>query len=265
MASYTQLVDAHANARDRLDAQAVKAVRTALLGFDGWYSDAKVRDMAAQLVKQIEATQRQTANLTNAYLQRVAQAVIGKATGAVPIVSVADLREGTDHVSVYERLGATYRYAASTGASPSEALATTLARGAAMGQMDNLLALRGQTRQFMRSSGRITGYRRIVRPELSRSGSCGLCAVASDQVYHTDDLMPIHEHCKCDVLPIAGGKDPGRQLNEDEFKALYGAAGSTDGRDLKKVSVVVHQHGELGPVLRLAGQNFRGPTEVAAA
>lgn len=262
---FRQLVDAHANARDRLDKQALAAVRSALATFTGWYSDAAVRDMAAGVVKQIEATQRATANLTNAYLTRVAQGVVGKAVRPVPLVVPGTLREGIEHVAVYERLGAAYRFAASQGASPAEALATTLARGVAMGQMDNLLAFRGQTRSFVESSGRISGYRRVIRPELSRSGTCGLCAVASDQVYHSNELMPIHEHCHCNVLPIAGSKDPGRGLNEDEFKTLYGAAGSTEGRELAKVKIEVHQHGELGPVLRLAGQHFRGPAEVTAA
>jgi hypothetical protein len=31
---------------------------------------------------------------------------------------------------------------------------------------------------------RVTGYRRVVHPELSRTGTCGLCIVASDQVYN---------------------------------------------------------------------------------
>lgn len=265
MPSFTQLVDAHANARDRLDRQAVNAIRAAVMGFEGWYSDAAVTDMAAQVVRVIEATQRATANVTNAYLARVAQEVVDKAIRPPALVVPATLREGTDHVAVYERLGATYRFAASKGASPAEALATTLARGVAMGQMDNLLAFRGQTRAFMESSDRIRGYRRVIRPEMSRTGTCGLCAVASDQIYHSRDLMPIHEHCHCNVLPIAGSKDPGRNLNEDEFSAIYGAAGSTDGRDLKKVAVEIHHHGELGPVLRLAGQHFRGPAAVEAA
>jgi hypothetical protein len=264
-AQYLALVDAYANTRDRLDGQAIAAVRKALTNFSGWYSDAQVRDMAAGVVKQIEATQRQTANLTNSYLARVAEAVVGKAVRPVPIVVPSELREGADHVAVYERLGAAYRFAASQGASPAEALATTLARGVAMGQMDNLLAFRGQTSKFMQSSDRISGYRRVIRPERSRSGTCGLCAVASDKVYRSGDLMPIHERCNCSVLPIAGGKDPGRTLNVDEYKAITDAAGSDKGIDLAKVRVEVHQHGELGPVLRPAGQHFRGPSEVAAA
>jgi hypothetical protein len=74
--------------------------------------------------------------------------------------------------------------------------------------------------------------------------------------------MPIHERCHCGVLPIVGGKDPGRNLNEDEFKHIYGEAGSTAREDLAKVRVEVHEHGELGPVLRKKGDNFRGPSDV---
>lgn len=262
---YRQLVDAYANTRDRLDKQAVAAVRAAVLTFGGWYSDEQVRDMAARVVAQIETTQRLTATITNSYLSRVASGVVGQTVAAPGIVLPASLRAGVDHVAVYERLGATYRYAASTGASPAQALATTLARGVAMGQMDNLLAFRAQSRQFMSSSDKITNYRRVIRPELSRSGTCGLCAVASDQMYASDELMPVHEHCNCGVLPVARGKDPGRSLNASEFKAIYDAAGSTDAKDLKKVTIAIHEHGELGPVLRPGGQHFRGPAEVADA
>jgi hypothetical protein len=105
----------------------------------------------------------------------------------------------------------------------------------------------------------ITGYRRILHPELSRTGSCGLCIVASDQVYKTSELMPLHNLCKCTVLPIIGALDPGSSLNNLTLADLYAAAGdSTHAHDLKRVKVTVRQHGEYGPVLVIAGQQFTG-------
>ena len=60
-------------------------------------------------------------------------------------------------------------------------------------------------------------------------------------------------------IPIVG------QLNDGTLGELYQAAGSTRGADLKRVRVTVEEHGELGPQLRVRGQHFRGPDEVAAA
>jgi hypothetical protein len=77
--------------------------------------------------------------------------------------------------------------------------------------------------------------------------------------------MPIHDRCRCETLPIIGEQDPGQSLNGDELRALYDAAGSTKGSDLKRVRVKVREHGEIGPVLTDASHNWRGPTQVAAA
>jgi len=102
---------------------------------------------------------------------------------------------------------------------------------------------------------------------LAKTGSCGLCIVASDRIYGRGDLMPLHGRCHCLVAPIVGDVDPGRELNGDDLSALYkgaavaGRQSSTDGRDLKKVRVQVNEHGELGPVLVRQGASFVSPDE----
>jgi hypothetical protein len=88
--------------------------------------------------------------------------------------------------------------------------------------------------------------------------------VASDRTYKSKDLMALHDRCKCTVLPIVNGQDPGLTLNGADLAAFYKSAGSTGAADLKKTRYVVHQHGELGPVLRAAGDKFTGPAQVAA-
>lgn len=105
--------------------------------------------------------------------------------------------------------------------------------------------------------GRITGYRRVVHPELSESKtSCGLCVVASTRVYRISELLPIHNLCKCEVVPIIGGNDPGAQINDEDLGVLYDEAGTNvgyakgGGAQLKREEYVVFDHPELGPVLR---------------
>ena len=100
---------------------------------------------------------------------------------------------------------------------------------------------------------RVTGYRRVVHPELAETGvSCGLCIVASTRIYKKSDLMPIHNLCNCEPVEIVDGLDPGDQINaEDNLFDLYSEAGNTsDGRALKEQGYTVFDHPELGPVLR---------------
>lgn len=95
----------------------------------------------------------------------------------------------------------------------------------------------------------VTQYRRVIHPELSKTGTCGLCAVAATNRYSIRDLKPMHFHCHCTVMPILGSNDPGAYLNNLDLDEIYRKAGSTKGADLAKLHVQVTEHGELGPIL----------------
>ena len=47
------------------------------------------------------------------------------------------------------------------------------------------------------------GYRRVIHPELSETGTCGLCVVASTRVYGKKMLAPMHSHCKCTTIGVS--------------------------------------------------------------
>ncbi|QAU06354.1 MuF-like minor capsid protein [Gordonia phage WhoseManz] len=100
--------------------------------------------------------------------------------------------------------------------------------------------------------GVITGYRRVLHPELSQSGqSCGLCVAASTRIYKKKDLLPIHNLCNCEPIEIVKGRDVGQQINDEDLDTLYGEAGfSTHRTDLSNTKYTVFNHPELGPVLR---------------
>lgn len=109
----------------------------------------------------------------------------------------------------------------------------------------------------------ITGWRRIVHPELSQGGTCGLCIAAATQVYTTGNLEPIHEGCHCGVMPIVGDDDPGEALNRLDLGDLYDVAGdTTDGWTLKQTRYQVGPSGQLEPVL---SRKKRGKREPQAA
>jgi hypothetical protein len=96
---------------------------------------------------------------------------------------------------------------------------------------------------------KVIGYRRVIHPELSRSGVCGLCITASDRVYKVGELRPIHANCKCTIAPVTEEHDPGDDLNKVDLAALYDDGGGTSGAHLKRTRYQVDEHGELGPVL----------------
>lgn len=259
------LVAAQAASRADLARAAVLAAtgRVAAMQQAQWYEDQAVAQLATAIAKQVVAAQRQTAALTDAYLARMTAILLGRGVRPVGVADVAALR-GLPGPVVYQRLGENYRYLRSIGIGDAEALARTSERAAVMAQTDTTLAMRKQAQRFMDRRG-IAGYRRIIRPEASAGGTCGLCIAAADRIYHRSVLLPIHDRCECAIAPIVRGHDPGYSLNSADLDALYGAAGSTKREDLKRIRITQHHHGELGPVLGVRGQKFTGPLDLPHA
>ncbi|WP_195166894.1 hypothetical protein [Mycobacteroides abscessus] len=96
---------------------------------------------------------------------------------------------------------------------------------------------------------KIIGTRRIIHPELSLSGTCGLCIAASDRIYRVTELLPIHNKCKCTYGIVTEEFDPADELNTLDLSTLYEDAGGTSAAHLKRTRYQVDEHGELGPVL----------------
>lgn len=181
----------------------------------------------------------------------------------------------TDPADPYGRVADGYRYdLAIRQKTQAAALEKALVRVAAVAHTDITLAVREQVRKTLGQVRGVTGYRRILRPELSETGPCGLCVVAADRIYHVQDLKPIHDRCCCEVLPVIGDLDPGLTLNRSDLDRIYAAAGGTGGEvikggrrhsaALKRIRVALAEHGELGPILVDADTRYRGPREVAA-
>lgn len=163
----------------------------------------------------------------------------------------------------YGRVADAYRFNITMrGDSPEIAAAKAIARVAAIAETDVTLAVRAQYQASMSAAGAI-GFRRILHPELSETGPCALCVVAADRMYRIEDLLPIHAHCVCEVLPVYAGADPGITLNGDDLQALYDAAGGNTRQALRRVTVALAEHAELGPILVDANQQFRGPVDYA--
>lgn len=122
---------------------------------------------------------------------------------------------------------------------------------------------RDEEQKVYASSAKVTGYRRVIHPELSKTGSCGLCVAAANNFYTVAELLPIHDRCKCTTAPITAESDPALKLTREDLDALYAAAGGTTSGDaLKRIRVTVNEHGEYGPILRNAQHRFKGVEDV---
>lgn len=261
-ATVEQQVDAFAVSRSLLAAQAVGAADELVSGFGDWYDTAAIRELCKAIVARVRGSQKQTAAITDAYLSRVASGMTGRRIAPVGTIDVRDLRQNVTAEGAYGRVADHYRWRVSEGDEPDVAQLAAVNRAKVVAETDTDLAFRAMANSFMEERN-ASGYRRIIRPERSTYGTCGLCVVAADRVYTKSELLPIHNRCKCTVLPIIGDNDPGRELNRDDLKAIYKAAGGTERKKLQATRVTINEHGELGPILTRKGDEFRDPKQVA--
>lgn len=122
-----------------------------------------------------------------------------------------------------------------------------------------------QAQIMLKAAGRKT-YRRVVTSD----NPCELCEIASTQIYYTEDLMPIHTNCSCDVEA-----DDTSQSDMDEGFGKIGGDGSDTSKDVSALNesgapaadfrklLAVRSHGEVGPMLTWAAQKFLGPQDLS--
>lgn len=161
---------------------------------------------------------------------------------------------GMTTVEVFNRPARTVRYLESKGATREQAEAEALKRLDALVDGNIMLAQRLAESQVINAAASlrgstVVGMRRIIHPELSRTGTCGLCIAASDRLYTVRELLPIHANCKCTSAPVTEEFDPADELNAVDLRQLYRDAGGTSAAHLKRTRYKEDVHGELGPVV----------------
>ncbi|OBJ08289.1 hypothetical protein [Mycobacterium sp. 1465703.0] len=178
-------------------------------------------------------------------LHQAASSVDYADAGPAVHVSKADMTTA----SIFQRPAAVYRYAKSIDAADPAALAGQRIDDLVDGNL--MLAQRlAQQQVLVQAGAKVTGYRRVIHPELSRTGTCGMCIVAADRIYKVDKLMPIHPPtCKCTIAPVTDEHDPGDDANSIGLAQLYKDAGGNTVAHLKRTRYAIDEHGEFGPVL----------------
>lgn len=275
------LVAAQAQIRAQYTAQAVALAAAAAASFHGWYDSAAITVWAEKLAQRIEALQRAAAQNVDAYLARVLSLMTGSRVRPIGRVDVTALRQGITHAGAYGRAADAYRWQQAefdrftrdllTAATPTpfdlvNPVDAAVERVKAVADMDVQLADRAQTQAIYSDAadrGVITGYRRVIHPEESRGGSCGLCVAASDRLYSAHEPKPIHARCHCTTLPVLDGADPGSLLNAADLRRLYKEAGGTHTAKLAGTRYKIDEHGELGPLLNPHDAKVRTARQVA--
>jgi len=262
------LLEAHSAARDRISSRVVELLTRSWASLGSW-NRADVETFLSRALPAVSAGQALTAQLVDVYAAQVLTDLLGERVGPVGIspADVTALRPVPPE-TVYERPFVQLWSELKAGQRFNDALTHAQARLVEITEDDLTLSYRRAALIVANRQPRITGYRRVIRPELARKdGTCGLCIAASGQVYRKSTLMPIHTHCHCAVMPIVGAKDPGRDINGQDIDSLYrqAAANGRSREELSAARFTVHEHGELGPYLTPKGQHFTGPSSIPAA
>lgn len=211
----------------------------------------------------VTGTQAHLAALTVAFLAAQLRAAGVQPPPSPKLLTGPALRNGTPTLKVYERPGVQVWTDLSNGSTLGQAVAAGRNRARQLAETDTQLASTHAAKQVLAAAPHVVGYRRV----LTGPHSCALCVVASTQRYHKADLMPIHPGCDCTVAPIVGSEDPGRVLDQGALDAAHAEISARLGTDSNKAEtlrqmIVVHHHGEMGPVLAAEGQHFAGPGSI---
>ena len=277
--------DALIDVRKRVSARVERNWRTL-----GSWDQADVDRFLAATLPVVDAGQRRTVSLTDAYLARVT----GGRTVGLPAGELvgAGVRNGTPPAEVYRRPFVQLWSALGAGAQFMDAMSAAGVRAAQSAATDVSLTMRDAATEFeiaTQADVEIIGWERVLDPD-----ACAFCAAASTQRYEypnptrlvglqekfgVDDGWPMHANCQCSIAPVFKENDRAiRDFNARTLanmkKANEGQPGNywaskkfrVDGRtgEVTMPDVAVREHGELGATLTDASQNFTGPADIAA-
>lgn len=255
-------------AQEALAASTVAAIQrlfSELLEGNGWFTQRRVDEIVADVVDIMGDSLQAAAEITQGFLEGVLETLDVDYRDIDITIDPDTIRKGVTAAREWNRPAEQARISRLLGADEFQANEKALARAEQQARMDLRLARREAEKEMWGVSGDIIAYRRILRPEESQGGPCGLCIVAASRVYHKSALLPIHNGCVCDVLPVVkdgSGEvlDPGYNLNREDLDAIYGAEirtgrlsnetrAGTGRQGLQRVRLKHLEHGELGPIL----------------
>lgn len=242
----------------------VREIRKAIasMASDMWhglphYRDDSVRRLEAALLPRVRAGQLQIAQLTDAYLQMQMRemGIWFEPGGVLPGVTQG---RGVAPEDVYRRPFVTAYSALKEGKPLALAVAAGATRLTDIVLTDMQMA---KVRQAQATLGRSDAS--MTRRVLNGSTNCPLCVVASTQPYKATALLPIHPGCDCGVKVIPEYTQADAIADDDLLEQTHSLVQQHLGvRDRSarhpdyRKAVLVQEHGEYGPTLTWADQNF---------
>jgi len=266
MATQQQLLAAYS----RLSTRIVRGTGARLAGVFsslGSWRDEDFEQFFQLANRTLNASTLQAARLQVAFYQQMAR------TNGEPFIvpqlraddfTTEALRNGAAAREVYRRPFVDLYTALDKGNLMSEAIALGANRISSIASTDVQLARRNAGFGVRSRNSRIVGFART----LTGAENCALCFVASTQRYTRGDLLPIHPGCDCGEMPIYGNQDPGQVIDQLRLDATHQAIeerfGFSDAgaRAIDYRDIAIREHGELGPLLTVADQNFTGPNQL---
>lgn len=216
----------HIASLERLRALTDTIIRRAWLGLPG-YDEDNVPEWLTVAVPVIQAAQRQSVALTEAY---IARALERPPVGIDPATVIgAAVRAGTPPEVQWRRPFVTVWTALANQTPWEAATAAGLARATEMAAMDVQMASRATLGEIAKRNPAIRGYQRVAD-----SAACQFCRTVDGAFVKSATAMPLHPHCGCTLEPVLSPVD---------------VTPVPEG-------VAVHEHGELGPVLGDPAHSF---------
>lgn len=163
-----------------------------------WQARHNDRELTlAELVPLVEAGQRHTVALVDAYLTAAAReaGLSVRALGLDPSLFVTSVLRGVPADEVYGRTFGALAGQLEQGAEYDAARLSALGSLDRLVRTDMQMAHTASAHEWMQRSEFVVGYRRVLGP----GKNCSLCRSASTRTYRKSDLMPIHERCHCSV------------------------------------------------------------------
>lgn len=269
---YAHVVETYAAQQASIVSELLRLLLQLWLPFTWWGRPDMVNAAAAQSAVYVDAATRRARRLSRAFMLQQLR-MLDAEPATLPPLEDTYQRGGTPLIEVYKRPARQLEHLIrqeqktierTTGTKPElpdvitdEMMQTFEERLTSLVEDDIATTARHEAVEVMRNAPQVIGYRRVIHPEFSKTGTCGLCVVASSRFYTKSELMPLHDKCKCTISPITKTQDLGLRLNDDDLARIYKAAGSTYAEDLKRITVKVREHGELGPILTRKGESFR--------
>lgn len=241
-----QIINGYDSEVNRIRSAVTGTVETLWNGLPD-YRNSNVAGFAKKAASITEGGGIQVQRFTSAYLGALQSAATNqpfRPPALSPRLVTSKALRGVSAVDLFQRPGANVYAALAHGRPFDAAVHSGMARAINLAATHLQLVKTHTAREVFSRDPAVTRYKRV----LGGGDTCPLCVAAADGVYNSEDLMPIHPGCTCGVAPVFGRIDPGRSINQKV---------SSD----ETVEVAVREHGEMGPLLTRASDDFTTPDD----